>query len=609
MKKFVDDTRASHEAMDRDRNTNISGDNRGGRFEEDETVDRMRETLPNSRGQLKTPEDECADIVDTSDSHGEKKDCVQQNNNGVETSSSQKGTIAEIPDENATYSGQEDSAVGSDRNASVRGVMFVPGPAYTGRGIHTGYQTASDDDTINNEADDIIQGFLPEDDPRRKKSNHEILEERVQRLIDNAITLDDSAVQPIPLGEDGDVEENRQNNSRDDEAEKSDNRRWYAPLLGLVIGACIILAIALPLSLRGKPENEVQDTTVSFSADACLKGEVDVRFVLAKSILSSITSPDLLDDESTPQGKAIRWIVCDDSISVQLLDNQDPSTGNLPKQKHGFRFGGVSGEAQVTRRWHRNYTRENFPYGDFDPVGVHCLDGEFVTDGVFLLDDYQKPIPYLIVNMRIPNGLNGLLPPEFGYLMDCKNIMLDNHISLTGQLPQTMGNMSSLISVVLIFNGLGGELPGSLFRLKKLRVIRIVGILSPTTLSYNTTEGELEMAWRLPSNVGDIEDTQLKRIVLQNSFVGKIPSWIAKLKRLEVLNLQMNNFEGAIPEAIGDLPSLYYLNLLGNNLTDTIPSSLGKLDAMEVLILGNNQLQGELPASIGNLRKLQLLDM
>eukprot|EP00986_Skeletonema_menzelii_P009800 scaffold4570_cov101-Skeletonema_menzelii.AAC.1 len=210
--------------MDRDRNTNISGDNRGGRFEEDETVDRMRETLPNSRGQLKTPEDEYGDIVDTSDSNGngEKKDCVQQNNNGVETSSSRKGTVAEILDENTTYSGQEDSAVGSDRNDSVRGVMFVPGPDYTGVGIFSGYNSGSDDDTNINEADVIIQGFLPEDDParRRKKSNHEILEERVQRLIDNAITLDDSAVQPIPFEREGDEEENTQSNTGDDEVEK-----------------------------------------------------------------------------------------------------------------------------------------------------------------------------------------------------------------------------------------------------------------------------------------------------------------------------------------------------------------------------------------------------
>jgi len=145
---------------------------------------------------------------------------------------------------------------------------------------------------------------------------------------------------------------------------------------------------------RGKSENEAPDATASLSDADCLPGEVDVRFELAISILSSITSPDLLEDESTPQNKAIRWIVCDDSISVQLLENQDPATGNLPKQKHGFRLGGDAGAAQVIRRyilaaffystsqvspwndslnflsadlhecnWHKNYTRGNFPFG------------------------------------------------------------------------------------------------------------------------------------------------------------------------------------------------------------------------------------------------------
>ena len=116
---------------------------------------------------------------------------------------------------------------------------------------------------------------------------------------------------------------------------------------------------------------------------------------MVKSILSSITLAKLLEDESGPQGKAIiRWIACEDSISAQLLGNQDLSTGILPKQKHGFRYSGDSGEAQVFRRyilatlyystsedspwtdslnflspdlhecnWHKNYTRQNFPSG------------------------------------------------------------------------------------------------------------------------------------------------------------------------------------------------------------------------------------------------------
>eukprot|EP00985_Skeletonema_marinoi_P026818 scaffold21151_cov88-Skeletonema_marinoi.AAC.1 len=202
--------------------------------------------------------------------------------------------------------------------------MFIPGPGYTGTGIHTGYNSGSEDGDIN-EGEVIIQGFLPEDDPSRQRRSNNVgasestREQRtrdgVQRLIDNAITLDDSAVRPIPIEEDGDEENNAleaaQSNSSgrdDDEVGKSDNRRWFLPLLGLLIAAGITLAIALPLSMRGKSENEAQDNAGSFNFADCLPGEVDVRFELAKSILSSITSLNLLEDEATPQGKAIRWI-------------------------------------------------------------------------------------------------------------------------------------------------------------------------------------------------------------------------------------------------------------------------------------------------------------
>ena len=244
-------------------------------------------------------------------------------------------------------------------------------------------------------------------------------------------------------------------------------------------------------------------------------------------------------------------------------------------------------------------------HADNDPVGVYCLDGEDEVDGVIILDDYQQPVDSLVINIQVDNGLNGQLPPEIGYLGDCIRIMLSNHIGLTGPLPQTMGNMSNLAYAVLLQNGLGGELPSSLFRLKKLIQLRFMGVqYKPGT----PTEGLVGKNWTLPSDV-EVEDTQLKVLALVSSFVGTIPSWIGKLSRLQALVLTGNKFEGAIPEAIGDLSSLKVLHLGGNNLTETIPSSLGKLNALEHLVLDNNALQGELPASIGNLRKLQILDV
>eukprot|EP00577_Skeletonema_sp_RCC1716_P009231 CAMPEP_0113435814 /NCGR_PEP_ID=MMETSP0013_2-20120614/36484_1 /TAXON_ID=2843 ORGANISM="Skeletonema costatum, Strain 1716" /NCGR_SAMPLE_ID=MMETSP0013_2 /ASSEMBLY_ACC=CAM_ASM_000158 /LENGTH=690 /DNA_ID=CAMNT_0000326229 /DNA_START=55 /DNA_END=2123 /DNA_ORIENTATION=+ /assembly_acc=CAM_ASM_000158 len=640
------------------------------KVEEDAIVDRLAKTQPESNNaQLKTPEDENSGNNETSDVYEERKLSAHQNNeeatdvnvqhvhkdmqqnDNEEATLPQEGTVAEIPEDNSN-SAHEDAAVFSDNGGDERsvvepGFMFIAGPDYTGTGIHTGYVSGSDDGNIN-EGAVILQGFLPEDDPlRRRRSRAEStreqrIRERVQRLIDNAITLDDSAVKPIPFEEDGDEENNglegAQSNSSDGVA-KSDNRRWFdyrrwfVPLMWLLAAAGITLAIALPLSMRGKSENAAQDNTASFNYADCLPGEVDVRFELAKSILSSITSPDLLEDESTPQGKAIRWIVCDDSISVQLFENQDTVSGNLPKQKHGFRLGGDAGEVQVTRRyilaaffystsqvnpwidslnflspdlhecnWHKNYTRSNFPYGDFDPVGMFCtmdrgdLDSEEAD--ILLLNDENHLLYNSVLNFRIDNDLNGPLPPEIGYLIDCNSMQLENNIRLTGPLPQTIGNMIHLVSFSLILNGpkFGGELPSSLFQLKNLKYITIMSNLGKD--------------WSLPTDVQVGDDTQLEQIVLvRNNFSGAIPSWIAKLKKLQKLDLSINNFQGAIPEAIGDLSAIKYFNLMGNNLVETIPSSLGKLPAIDVLILGNNALQGELPASIGNLRTLQLLDV
>lgn len=204
----------------------------------------------------------------------------------------------------------------------------------------------------------------------------------------------------------------------------------------------------------------------------------------------------------------------------------------------------------------------------------------------------------LLTLLAVDNDLNGPLPPEIGYLMDCRSFRLENQLRLTGQLPQTMGNMTDLINVALLLNGpeFGGELPSSLFQLRKLNTIHV---------EYNFGQN-----WSLPSNVRVDDDTQLERLLLKrNSFVGTIPSWIVELKQLQTLDLATNAFEGAIPEAIGDLSSMKYLSLMENNLTETIPSSVGKFSSIEVLILGNNALQGELPASIGNLSTLQLLDV
>eukprot|EP00984_Skeletonema_dohrnii_P030947 scaffold22848_cov165-Skeletonema_dohrnii-CCMP3373.AAC.2 len=191
------------------------------KIEEDVSIeDRPAETRPGSSGsgQLKTPEDEHDGINDTSDvyeennsAHGHDEntnDASDMHVHGQEATLPQKGIVEAATDENTNAAFEDDSVVFDDgddhrrvagsnvaetRSIVEPGATFIPGPGYTGTGIQTGYISDPDDDNIN-EGAVILQGFLPEDDPsRRRNSRAESAEERVQRLIDNAITLEDSA--------------------------------------------------------------------------------------------------------------------------------------------------------------------------------------------------------------------------------------------------------------------------------------------------------------------------------------------------------------------------------------------------------------------------------
>ena len=110
------------------------------------------------------------------------------------------------------------------------------------------------------------------------------------------------------------------------------------------------------------------------------------------------------------------------------MDEKDPTTGRLPTQAHGTLSGGKSGEAQVLKRyalatfffatskqepwseqwnflsekvhecaWHQNKTRQNFHFGDFDPVGFVCREYQ---GSPILLDDTKMEIGEMLFNIR-----------------------------------------------------------------------------------------------------------------------------------------------------------------------------------------------------------------
>ncbi|XP_024156380.1 receptor-like protein 2 [Rosa chinensis] len=127
---------------------------------------------------------------------------------------------------------------------------------------------------------------------------------------------------------------------------------------------------------------------------------------------------------------------------------------------------------------------------------------------------------------------------------------------------------------------------------------------------------------------------------------GIIPSWLSKLKKLQVLNLHHNRITGSIPSWLGTLPSLYFLNMQFNQLSGEFPKELCTLPMLvseqtaaqigriylelpiyfrpradaaflqynyvvfaPYISLSLNCLSGNIPIEIGQLQLLQQLDL
>ncbi|CAJ1373944.1 unnamed protein product [Effrenium voratum] len=199
------------------------------------------------------------------------------------------------------------------------------------------------------------------------------------------------------------------------------------------------------------------------------------------------------------------------------------------------------------------------------------------------------------------------------------SLMFPNR-SLTGRLGREMGLLGDLEHLDLSRNQLKGPLPRNLNRLAKLRSLmlyqnRLKGPLP--NLSTCEELADLDLSWnQLTGDLENLQGLELDSLDLhQNQFVGRIPGflfrsrrlrWVAlssnrlsgplpclkNLKTLEFLALPHNRLEGPIPELP---PGLHWLDLSHNQLTGRVPSSL-RLLHLETLMLDDNQLFGPLPA-------------
>ena len=169
-------------------------------------------------------------------------------------------------------------------------------------------------------------------------------------------------------------------------------------------------------------------------------------------------------------------------------------------------------------------------------------------------------------------------------------LWLDDN-NLSGQIPDTLGNLRYLRSIDLSSNALSGGLPPTLTKLVDLSRL---------------FASEAGLSGALESSFGDME--QLTYLDLRGNQLSADMATFAGLGNLTYLDLSGNTFSGNFPDN-GPWPLAELVNLSSNALSGTLPSNINALGKLRDLDLGNNAFSGRLPASVGNLMALEKIDL
>ncbi|XP_047342840.1 receptor-like protein 56 [Impatiens glandulifera] len=234
------------------------------------------------------------------------------------------------------------------------------------------------------------------------------------------------------------------------------------------------------------------------------------------------------------------------------------------------------------------------------------------------------------------NELKGHIQDNIGQLLPLTINMDISFNAFDGDIPRSLGNMSSLGRLTMSNNNLVGEVPIEIMSIHSLQVL---------DLSSNHLSGFSNFNWSIGTNLIFIDishnkmsghipistDNSIDAILMRNnsfsgpfscelvaksfldisynSFTGELPS-CSGFKDLKHLNLYGNKFTGMVPEAILNSSSLKTLDIGENLFSGLIPPDLiTGLSNIQILSLRGNQFNGAIPHQLCQLENLNWLDL
>ena len=182
-----------------------------------------------------------------------------------------------------------------------------------------------------------------------------------------------------------------------------------------------------------------------------------------------------------------------------------------------------------------------------------------------------------------------------------------SNCSLTGQIPEGLGNLTQLINLELSCNQFTGEIPADIGKLKNLRQLELYSNSLTGTLPVGfgnlTSLANLDMSRnKLQGTISEVRFlTNLVSLHLyENQFTGEVPEELGEFKSLSNFSVYRNKFTGPLPQKLGSLGDFLYIDVAENFLTGPIPPDMCKNGMMIVLIVLQNRFTGGIPERYAN---------
>lgn len=302
--------------------------------------------------------------------------------------------------------------------------------------------------------------------------------------------------------------------SEEDEQRLEDKRINKYKLIGvgvfLILAIIVIIVVAVTVGGNGKvdeaPSKSSTPTTAPPSSSPTFAPS-DIRMQEWADFLTSYSDVEALNNRTSPQYHALRFISDDDDLQLEVGSSQ-----GLQRYLLACFYFALNGD-----NWDQCTRQHQSCGGDKEP----WLLGEGDECNWFGIECDNSMVTSIFFRRVAGENLEGYLPPELGELSELERIILQNN-DLKGTIPTVLGKLEKLKMVIFRGNQFEGGIPEEL--------MKGAGNLGVIDFAGNQLTGTL------PSNLSLLPIVTLD--IAKNNFGGAIPAALGKLTDMSKLILQ-----------------------------------------------------------------------